>query len=238
MSKLVLDHLGNALLGGSTADLLVQKEVHNSVCDKTPVLHGTLSEVRNGDLVHLGERELNAEDLLVESEGLGSKVEREAAVLNILSRRSIDANGDAEVVGLDVVELTDDEGDEVGGHEGRLVEGNGFLAILLSLGSNIHVAEAGQLLVGDESDGELGLQGRLVEAGECAASVGRLHLGDSQETLCAIGVVVGRPVETSHLVVELASELDLELGLGALADAIVELEGRDLGRLVVCNLGI
>lgn len=108
----------------------------------------------------------------------------------------------------------------------------------LFLLGNIHVAQASQVLVSYEGDGELGLESGLIEAGESPAAVGSLHLGASQDAFRSVVTLVSGPVEASHLVVELTGEFDLELSLGALAkDMAVKVELGDLGGLMEGNLG-
>lgn len=103
MSQLVLNNLGDTLLGGSTAGLLVEKQVDHTVGDEAPVLHGALGKVGNGHLVHLGEGELDAKNLFVEFQGSNGKVQRESAMLNVLAWRGIDTDRDTELCGLDIV---------------------------------------------------------------------------------------------------------------------------------------
>lgn len=243
MSQLVLDDLGNTLLGSGTAGLLVKQQVDNTISNKTPVLHSALGKVGNSNLVHLGEGELDAKDLFVELEGSNSKVEGEAAVLNVLARRSVDTDGNAEGGGLDVVELTNDEGYEIGGHERGGVEVDSLLGgatnggLDLGLVGNVHVTQASQVLVGNEGDGELGLESRFVKARESSAAVGSLHLSGSEDTFGAVVALECRSVETSHLVIQLTGELDLKLGLGALGEGSIEVELADLGFLIKGNLG-
>ena len=235
----MLNDLGHALLGRRSTGLLIEHQVNNTVGNEPPVLHGTGREVGDGDHVHLGEGEVDAEDLLVECEGLGGKVQGEATVLDVLAGRGVDADRHSEVVGLDDVELAHDEGEQVRRHLGRPVEGNSLLrgaadlGLEVSLGSNVHVAERRQVLVRDERHGELGFQGRLVEAGESPASIGGLHLADGENTIGAIGVLVCGAVEAGHLVIELTGELDLQLRLAAFADGIVEVELGHLSGFVV-----
>jgi len=235
----MLNDLGNTLLRRSAADGLIQEKVNNTVGDETPVLHGTLGEIGNSNLVHLWEREIDAKHLFVKCQGLGSQVERESTVLNVLSGWGVHANGHTEVVGLNVVELTNDEGHKVSRHLRGLVEGHSLLGptaqlgLHLSLRSNVHVADARQLLISNECDGKFCLEGRLIKAREGATGIRWLHLCHSQDALGTILSLVGRAVEAGHLVVQLAGEADLQLGLGALGDAIVEGEGADLGGLVV-----
>ncbi len=243
MSEFVLNDLGHALLGRRSAGLLIEHQVNDTVGDESPVLHGTGREVGDGDHVHLGEGEVDAEDLLVECEGLGGKVKGEATVLDVLAGRRVDANGHPEVVGLDDIELTHDKGEKVRRHLGRFVEGNGLLGssadlrLVVSLRGNVHVAQRSQVLVRDERHGELGFQGRLVEAGESPASISRLHLADGENAIGAIGLLVCGAVEASHLVIELTSELDLQLRLAAFADGIVEVELGHLSGFVVGDYG-
>ncbi|KAH6608355.1 hypothetical protein Trco_001701 [Trichoderma cornu-damae] len=109
----MLDNLGHALLGSSTAGLLIEHQVDDSISDQAPVLHGSLGKVGNGNLVHLGQGEVDAKSLFVERQSLGSEVDREAAVLDVLARRSIHTYRDPEISRLHVVELADNKGNEV-----------------------------------------------------------------------------------------------------------------------------
>ena len=236
VSKFVLHNLGNALLGGCTAGLLVKEKVNDTVSDETPVLHGAGREIGNGDHVHLGQGELAVELLLVEFEGLCGEGSGEVAMVNVLVRGAEDADGKAELVGLVDLELTNDECKEVSRHQRGLVEGDG-LALLaghgrvnLLLAGNVHVAQTSHLVVGDEGDSVGGLQCGLVEAGEGSTGVCGLHLGGGHVCILAVGSLVRRAVESSHVVVQAASELVVESGLCSGGDGLIEL---DLGGLRV-----
>lgn len=239
VGQLVLDGLGNTLLAGGTAGLLIQQHVHDTVGDQTPVLHGTSAEVGHGDHVHLGQGELVIERLLVEGQSAGGQVQGEATVLNILIRGSIDTDGDAESLRLDVVEVADNEGEQVSRHDRGGVELHSLLAAgNLGLTGDVHVAQTCHALVCHQGHGELGLQGGLVEAGEGAAGISRLHLGGGNVLGLTIGSLVGGAVETGHVVVELTSEGQLQLGGGTGGDGVGELDGRNLLVLVEGDLGV
>lgn len=109
----------------------------------------------------------------------------------------------------------------------------------LGLGGYVHVAQARQVLVSNERDGELGLKSRLVKAGECSAGVGRLHLGARQDALGAILSLVCGAVEARHLVIELASEVNLQLDLAVLCESVraTKVEFGDLSSFIVGNGG-
>ena len=196
VGKLVLDHLGNALLGGRPADFLVEKQIHNAVRHQAPVLHGAGSKIGDGNLVHLGQRKFDAEHFFVESKSARREVQRETAVLDVLAWGSVDTDGNAEVLGLDVVEIADDEGEQVGGHQRRRIELDRLLrsaadfGMHLGLRGDIHVAQARQVLVRNQGDGELGFERGLIEAREGPAGVGGLELGNSHDARASIWVFV------------------------------------------------
>lgn len=239
--QLVLDNLGHTLLGGGAAGLFVKHQVDNAVRDQAPVLHGALGKVGNSNLVHLGQGEVDAKRLFVKRQRLGSEVDGEAAVLDIVAGRSIDSHGDSEIARLDVVELADNKGKQVCRHEGRGVEVDslsgsaGDLGRDLRLRGDIHVAQARQVLVRNERDGELCLERGLVKAGQGSAGVRGLKLGARQDTLGAVWSLVCGAVETGHLVVELASEVDGQLHLGVLCERVraAKVELGDLGSFIV-----
>ena len=96
MGQLVLHDLGDSLLGRGTAGLLVVEEVHHSVGDEAPILHGAGAEVGDGDHVHLGQGKGAVKGLLVIVEGSRGKLERESAVFDVLVGRGEDAHRHSE----------------------------------------------------------------------------------------------------------------------------------------------
>lgn len=109
----MLYNLGNSLLGGQAGLLLVEEQVNNSVSDKTPVFHCSSGKVVDSNLIHLGQREGNIEGVLEELEALGTEISGELA-LRLETGSSVDSDGDSEQVGLNIVELSDNEGNQVG----------------------------------------------------------------------------------------------------------------------------
>ena len=117
-------------------------------------------------------------------------------MIEILIGGTPHSDGDSEVVGLVVLEVSNDEGQEVGRHDGCLVVCDGLallasnLGVNLFFGSNIHVTQADQVLVSNQSDGECRLESRLVETGECSASISSLELGGGDVLCVALLVLV------------------------------------------------
>lgn len=89
------------------------------VGDESPVLHGTSGEVRQGDHVDLGQRELDLEEVLEVLEDLGSDLETVRGLLD-----SFFASPDADVALIRVqrIEIRDYESDEVRRHRYRSLE--------------------------------------------------------------------------------------------------------------------
>jgi hypothetical protein len=180
MSQLMLNDLGNTLLALNRGGGGIVQKVDDTIGNKTPVLHGTSREVGNSDHVHLWQRILDVECLFVEFEGLGSNVEGEVGIL-LVAGSSVDADGQTEIVGLLVAQVSNNECQKLSlvrcilpnpisktyicRHQWGLVEGNRLLAVahvLLLL--HVHVGQACKVLVSNQCDGPGGLQVRLVEA--------------------------------------------------------------------------
>lgn len=155
-------------------------------------------------------------------------------MLDILVRRSIDPDWNSKVIGLDIVELANDESKKVGRHQRRFVELHSLLGatthlrVDLRLGSNIHITQASKMLVCNQGDGELGFQRRLVEAGKRSSRICSLQLTRGKDCLTAIGILVGRSVKSSHLVIERSGELELKLCLRSFWQGLVECNLRGL----------
>lgn len=112
-------------------------------------------------------------------------------MLNVLVWGSVDSDRNSELVGLNIVELSNDEGEKIRRHLWRFVELDSLLVSLdLSLRSNIHVAQAGEVLVRDQSDCEFCLQCRFIETRESSSGISRFHLCCCQNTLGSIRILV------------------------------------------------
>lgn len=102
---------------------------------------------------------------------------------------------------------------------------------------HIHIAQAGILLVRDQCDSKLSLQGWLVETRERSSTIGRLHLRSGHDSCAAICILVGRAVKTSHLIIEISSEGDVDLSLASLRNRLLEGDLRGLEVLAVSDVG-
>lgn len=108
VGKFVLDDLSNTLFPVDGGGFGVVEQVDDTVGDQTPVLHGAGREVGNGNHVHLGERVVDAECLLVECEGPRGDVKGEIGVL-LVSGSGVHTDGKTEGIGLLVFKVTDNE---------------------------------------------------------------------------------------------------------------------------------
>mmetsp|Transcript_56910 Transcript_56910/g.123135 ORF Transcript_56910/g.123135 Transcript_56910/m.123135 type:complete len:248 (+) Transcript_56910:1473-2216(+) len=121
MSQLVRHYDAHSLhlLPGCT---LLDEEVHLAVGHKAPVLHGTCGKLGNGHHIELWQRIGDAKVVIVAIQRLGSHLQGEGPGLRS-PRGSVDPNKHA-VLGLRLqkVELTHNEGEEVGGHLRRVHE--------------------------------------------------------------------------------------------------------------------
>ena len=230
MRQLVLHDLGHALLGGGGRVRGVDEQGHLAIGHETPVLHGARGEIRQGRHVELGKRIRDAEPLLEVVQCELRHLEREASVFP-LPRRRPDANGDTAGPGrLDMLELGDDEGHEVGGHLRRHLEMDDRVVAPRTLGQSRHVRERREAAGHHELHVERRLPIRLVPAREAAPRVGRLELRRGAPARLAAHDV-GRAVETVHLVVQLAAPEERETRLARL-DRLVEPERHRLILLV------
>ncbi|KAH3667299.1 hypothetical protein OGAPHI_002948 [Ogataea philodendri] len=90
VGQFVGHNLGNTQLGGVTG-LLANHQVHHSVGDQTPILHGSGSKVVDTNHVHLWERVWDIEYLFVVLEGLGGQLGRVLSV-SLVTWRGVDSN--------------------------------------------------------------------------------------------------------------------------------------------------
>ena len=113
-------------------------------------------------------------------------------MFDILIRWSVHSDWKSEFVRLDIIELANDECNQISGHDRGLVELHCLFGGARHVGfrSNIHIAQAREVLFGNQRDRILGLQGRFVETRESPPSICRLHLSRSQNALAAICILV------------------------------------------------
>lgn len=124
----------------------------------------------------------------------------------------------------------------VGGHDRGLLKDNGFLVTLLGLRGDGHVGESNQLFGDGQGDSISGLGSGLIPAGEGTAGIGSLELGDAHVLGLALGILVGRAVETGHLVAQNTVEGDAEDG-STLGELRVEGKGGSVAVLIECGRG-
>lgn len=94
-----------------------------------------------------------------------------------------------------------------------------------------HVGEGNELSWHTQLNGEGSLDSGFVPAGESATSFGGLELGDTHDLGVALGILVGGPVETRHLVVQDSLEEDVE-NCRSLGQFVVECESGGLAVLI------
>ena len=250
VSKFVRDNVGNVVLEARRSSGFIVEDTSGSVSDETPVLHGSVCEFVNSEQVGLGERVLNLENVGEEVNDLGG-VFNSPFSLVLETASSVNADGQLLAVvlalseTLNVLEITESPGQEVGAHDGSALKGHDLPALLAGLGVlDRHVAED------DLVDGDLNvkvegsLQVGLVKARESSTSIGRLELcaehvvelvveGDGGSRV-NLGLVLAA-VETSHVVVDDAVKLNDYVGLLGDGDLLVELDGGALGLFIVAD---
>jgi hypothetical protein len=127
VSKLVGDNVGNSVLESGVGGLLIIKNLSSTVGNKTPVLHGTVSELVDSDQVGLGQRVVNIKDLGEEVDDLGGVLESPLTLL-LQTTGGVDTDGNLLAVvlaiseSLDILKVTDSPGQKVGAHDGRGLE--------------------------------------------------------------------------------------------------------------------
>lgn len=252
VSKLVGDNVGDGVLESSIRSLLVKEDLSSTVGNETPVLHGAVSELVDGEQVRLGKRVVNVENLREKVDDLRGVLQSPATLL-LETTGGVDTDGNllsvVLAVGqlLNVLKVTDSPGQKVAAHDGRRLEGNQLPALLGGLGVlDGHVAQ-GDLVGGDLNLQVVGgLEVGLVEAGESSAGIAGLELGAEHVVPLVVvgdrgsrgfGRLVLASVETGHLVVDDALELDDEGGLLGNGELIVKGDGGALGLGIVGDVG-
>ncbi|KAI6764699.1 hypothetical protein HG531_012586 [Fusarium graminearum] len=237
VGKLVCDNIGNSVLESRVRGLLVVENLGSTVGNKTPVLHGTVSELVDSDQIGLGQRVVNVKDLGEEVNDLGGVLKSPLTLL-LETTGGVDTDGNLLAVvlaiseSLDVLKVTNSPGQKVA------VLGRSSLL-------DRHVAQSN--LVGRNLDVKVkgGLEVGLVEAGESSASVASLELGAEHVVPFAIvgnrsgrstGRLVLAAVETSHFIVDDTLELDGDDSLGSDRELLVKGDGRALGLGVIVKL--
>ena len=223
VSKFVGNNVGNAVAESGLGELLVKKNSGHTVGDKTPVLHGAVGELVDGQDIALGKGVVDLELLREVVDDLGGVLKSPHALL-LEAAGGVDADRKLLAVvlavreSLDVLEVTDSPGKEVGAHDRAALERDDLLVGAGGLGLlDGHVGK-GDLVLGDlNGEIECGLEVGLVEAGEGTASIARLELGAEHVVELVVagdaggrrgsGLVLGA-VETGHVVVELTGELE------------------------------
>jgi hypothetical protein len=167
---------------------------------------------------------VDGEEVIVRVEGALGAVQGEPAAGRLAGGR-VDGHKDAVIGdGLDAIEFSHAQGQQVGGHDGRGLEGDCLAAGRDRFHCRLwHVGQNGQGRIGGDLHGKDGLGSRLVDAGEAPARIQTLKLRAGHDFRLAVHAGVAAPVETSHLVVEEAAVQDLQLDLfRAIADGSPE----------------
>mmetsp|Transcript_42218 Transcript_42218/g.88664 ORF Transcript_42218/g.88664 Transcript_42218/m.88664 type:complete len:273 (+) Transcript_42218:1883-2701(+) len=188
----------------------IDQQIHLPIRDQSPILHRPHGELGNRHHVQLGQRIRNVEEVVVRVQTFGGAVQREDARV-ALAGGSVDADQHAVGgLGLDVVEFSDAECDEVGGHHGRVEVGDflgrssreGFVGEFGHVGEGVHVFGNG------EGDAEDGFAGRFVPAWKGASGIQTLELSTRHDLTLPVNIRVTAPVKSGHLVVQKSSVLD------------------------------
>ena len=205
--------------------------------DRAPILHRAekLAGARAGDVVELRQREGRAEIVVVIRQDPRRALERPAA---LLAGAATADHADFGVAGArrDPIELAGAQEQQVGGHGRRGLEGDEVGAVgLRRPRRGRHVAD--RLLAARHDDAEIigGAELRLVPAGEEAARVARLELGEERALVRPVRLVIERE-EARGLGVDLAVIVDGEL-VAARRKLAVEMEGDGLVFLVLRGRG-
>ena len=230
---LVVDDLGDALAFGQGRRLGVDQQGGLAVGDQSQVLHRAETEVGNRNHVELVARVGDREVVREEAQGEGPGVEGHVGEVTLAQR--VD---DAQRYAVDVdfgglLEGTDDEGHQVGGHDHRGREGERAPSVAeVGRGGLGGVGVRRQVRGHRQINLPGGLEGRLVPAREGASCVGVLELGGGDGVDLAILSRERGTVETHEKVVQDAGEGDLECGV-AHRQRLIEGEGRRLVLRVV-----
>jgi len=229
----------NLLLEAQVGGLLVKEKSDGAVGHKTPVLHSTGIEIGDGQVIQLGQGVRSSKDLGKVLKNLGGDLESEAALLAQAGESVNTANNGLLQLGgggLDVLELTNSPGNEVGGHDGSLLKDNSLL-LRLDLGDlgNGHVGESNQLGGNNQGDSVGGLGSRLIPAGESAAGISGLELGDTHILGVTLSILVRGTVETSHLVAQDTIVVDMQ-DSGSLGELVLEGEGGGVAVIIKSGL--
>lgn len=89
--------------------------------------------------------------------------------------------------------------------------------------------------ISNESNVKCRLECRLVETGERLSRTSRFHLGCRDVSLGTIGLGVARAVEAEHLIIELADEGQLKLGILTLVQVRRKGSGSRLTLFIMAN---
>ena len=205
MRHFVGHHLGHPLPGACRRVLRVHQQRRFPVGYAAPVLHRPGREVRYGQVIQLGQRVGDAEVVVEKGQQLDRRVQGELPLLLFAPGHP---HAHPRAVGrllLNVRQVADDEGQQVGGHHRRGVKDHLFETRRRAFAFR-HDGRVGHRLHGlgnVEGNPEGGLDRRFVPAGQGAAGVGGLKLGGSQIRRFALRVGVLAAVKAPQLVVQL-----------------------------------
>ena len=201
----VRDGVGHALLRADRGGLLVDQQRGLAIDDGAPVLHGAGLEVRHSDLVQLGQRILDAVVVVVVvQDGLRWLPAGSCVRFSLPGTVQTLTFTPSTVIG-DALPVANRQRHQIARHLRRSGELDGVLVAGAGrVGDDLAVGDRGVALVDDGGDVEGRLVGRLVEAGEGHARVGRFHLRDF-----VLAALVGAQIEAAQLVVQMAGVLDV-----------------------------
>ena len=177
MCHLVRDHAGDLFFRRNGSGLRVDQQVRLAVGDAAKVLHGAGLKVRQRDHVQLGHGVLDAKIVVVIMENILRRFHGELRILHLVRGRT---GTDRHPIGaaFGALEVSHQEGDEVGRHLRRRCELQGVLArSSRRIGNLVGVRYDRIRRIDRESDVVGRLQCGLIKAGERAPGVGRFELG-------------------------------------------------------------
>ena len=211
MRHLVREHRRDGFARGDRRRLRIREQIGFPIEDRRSVLHRAGRKVRHRDDVELSERVLDGVVGVVKGQDLLCGVERDAGQILLVGRRA-DPDRNAFGRALLALEVADRHRHEIRRHLRRRRKLHRVLRDRRSgdVGQHLAVRDHGVAAIDRRRQRERRLEGRLVEAGERAAGVGRLELRHGVLPRLRLA-----DVEALQLIVQDAAVADMKLG-GAL----------------------
>ena len=214
VGHLVRHNLGDPLPSTCRGVVRVDQQRRLPVGHTAPVLHRPGRKVRYGDMVQLGQRIGNVEVVVEVAQQLDRRIQGEPRLVLLAAGRPDAHPRSVGRIGLHGYDVSDHEGQQVGGHNRRLAEPDRLQSRRRSsLPHNRRVGDSLQAVVEHQRDVKGGLHGRFVPARERPAGVGGLKLGGCQVPSLTFVILVLRAIEAHQPVVQDARELHFQLSL-------------------------